>query len=67
MRSRKTRHERRRERIQNATTAIAMVVIGAVLMVWAVGIWAEHPAEQPVTGVEYLESIQNGGDYYGNP
>lgn len=58
---RKTRQERRRERIQTAITALAMVVIGAVLMVWAVGIWAEHPAEQPISGTEYLESIRNGG------
>ena len=40
----------------------AMVVLMSVVLTMMVTAWAEHPAEQPVNGHEYLESIQ-GGDY----
>jgi hypothetical protein len=30
-----------------------------------VNAWAEHPAEQHVSGTEYMETI--GGETYGNP
>lgn len=67
MTQRKTRNQIRRENIQTALMAAALMILFAVLMLTSLKIWAEHPAEQPVTGIEYLESIRNGGDLNGNP
>ena len=58
MRNRRTREQKRRERINTALTAVIMVVLWVVLTVWALGIWAEHPAEQHISGREYLASMQ---------
>lgn len=66
-RQRKTRNEIKRENIQTALMAVALMILFAVLMLTSLKIWAEHPAEQPIRGVEYIESIRNGGDYNGNP
>ena len=57
MRNRRTREQKRRERINTALTAVIMVVLWIALTVWALGIWAEHPAEQPVSGRAYVVSV----------
>lgn len=67
MTRRKTRNEIKRENIQTALMAAALMILFAVLMVTSIRIWAEHPAEQQISGVEYLESIRSGGDFNGNP
>lgn len=54
----RTRNQRKRER------ARAVFMVAAVGLLWCgvgsvmVKAWAEHPAEQPVNGQEYLASIQ---------
>lgn len=59
----KTRNQRKRELIQTACMAFALVLMSLMLCTVLVKAWA---AEQPVDGREYLASIQNGGDSYGN-
>lgn len=61
-RNRQTREQIKRERIKAALTAAALVVLCAVLAVWSIRIWTEHPGEQPISGQTYLASIRNGGD-----
>ena len=62
----RTRNQRKHDR------ARMVCMIAAVGLMWgAVGsmmvkAWAEHPAEQPVNGLVYLEMIQDGGDSDGN-
>lgn len=61
-RKRKTRNQQKRDQMRFVCMALAMALFGMMLMCVMVKAWAEHPAEQPVNGYEYLESI--GGDPY---
>ena len=56
----KTREQRKRERWQTAAMAAALMIMWMVICTMMVKAWADSPAEQPVNGVEYIESI--GGD-----
>ena len=56
----KTREQRKRERWQTSAMAAALMIMWIVLCSMMVKAWADHPAEKPVNGVEYIESI--GGD-----
>lgn len=56
-RNRRTRNQIMRERIKQAITAVIMVVILIALAVWELGIWAEHPGEQPVSGRVYMATM----------
>lgn len=56
----KTREQRKRERWQTAAMSAALMIMWMVLCTMMVKAWADSPAEQPVNGVEYIESI--GGD-----
>ena len=58
----RTRNEIKREAIKTAIMAVALIVLWAVLTVYAIGVWAEHPGEQPVSGQTYLASIQMDGE-----
>ena len=58
----RTRNQRKREAMKTAIMAVALVIMWAVLTVWALGVWSEHPGEQPVSGVQYIASLQNGGE-----
>ena len=58
----RTRYQRKREAIKTAAMAAALIILGGVLTVWALGIWSEHPGEQPVSGQTYLASIQMDGE-----
>lgn len=64
-RNKKTRNQRKRERIETAVMSVAAVLIWAMVFSMMANAWAEHPAEQFVGGVAYMETI--GGDTYGNP
>lgn len=57
---RKTREQRKRDRWQTAAMAAALMIMWMVICTMMVKAWADHPAEQPVQGVQYIESI--GGD-----
>ena len=61
-RNRQTRQQRKRETMRMALMAAATILFWALLTVWAFGIWAEHPGEQPVSGRTYLASIQMDGE-----
>ena len=63
-RTRKTRNQRKREFINTLLMSIVAFLMSVMVMTMMVKAWAEHPAEQPVNGYEYLQSI--GGDSYGN-
>ena len=54
----RTRNELKREVIKSALLGAAFFILCAVLTVWAIGIWAEHPGEQPISGSEYSASLQ---------
>lgn len=56
----KTRNQRKRERIQTVCMAVACLVLWGFVLSMMVNAWAEHPAEQHVSGTEYMETI--GGD-----
>lgn len=58
-RRRKTRNEIKREAIKNVVMSIAVIIMLAVMTVWAIGIWEEHPGETPVNGAEYLANLQD--------
>ena len=58
----RTRNELKREVIKSALLGAAFFILCAVLTVWAIGVWAEHPGEQPVSGQTYLASIQMEGE-----
>lgn len=55
--NRQTRNQRKREAMRTAALTAAVVFLFAVLTVWALGIWAEHPGEQPVSGRDYMSSM----------
>lgn len=57
-RRRKTRNQRRREAVKTTVMTVLLFVMCAVLTVWALGVWAEHPGEQPVSGTEYMEALR---------
>lgn len=63
--SRKTRNQRKRERMETVCMACACVLLWAMVLSMMAKAWAEHPAEQFVSGSDYMETI--GGDSYGNP
>ena len=54
-----TRHQKR-ERMKTAAMAAALVILWMVLAAMALEVWAAHPAEQPISGAEYLQSIREG-------
>lgn len=56
-RNRKTRNQRKREAVKNAVMVVLLIALCAVLTLWALGVWAEHPGEQPVSGIEYAASV----------
>ena len=56
-RSRRTRNQRKRELLQSACMAFALVLMSLMLCTILVRAWA---AEEPVNGYEYIASI--GGD-----
>ena len=57
----RTRNQRKRERIQTACMALAMMLLWMILCTVMVKAWIGHPAEQPVNGLVYMETI--GGDF----
>jgi hypothetical protein len=54
----KTRSELRREALRTLFLSIVLVALVVVLTVRAIGVWAEHPGEQMVSGSEYIASLQ---------
>ena len=54
----KTRNHRNREAVKTAVMAVLILILCAVITVWALGIWAEHPAEQHITGAAYAERFE---------
>lgn len=54
----RTRNELKREVIKSALLGAVFFVLCAMLTIWAIGIWAEHPGEQPISGREYAASLQ---------
>lgn len=54
----RTRNQIKREMIENAALAVVAIVLCGLLTVWAIGIWAEHPGEMQVNGMEYIASLQ---------
>ena len=57
-RTSKTRNQRNRDRARTACMVAAVGILWAGVGSMMVKAWAEHPAEQPVDGQEYLSSIQ---------
>ena len=60
----RTRNQRKRERIQTACMAAVLMILWMILCTVFVKAWLGHPAEQPVHGIVYMETI--GGDSFGN-
>ena len=54
----RTRNELKREAIKTAALAVVAFILCAVLTIWAIGIWAEHPGEMQIDGREYIASLQ---------
>lgn len=53
----KTRNQRKREAVKTAFMAVLLLILCAVLTVWALGVWAQHPGEQHVSGRAYTEAV----------
>lgn len=53
-----TRNELKREVIKTIILSAAVIALWAVLTVYAIGAWTNHPAEQMISGSEYLASLQ---------
>ena len=64
--SRKTRNQRKRELRRIICLSAALLMMWMMLCTIFIKAWCDHPAEQPVNGLIYLEMIQDGGDSYGN-
>lgn len=60
-RNKKTRNERKRDWQRVACMSAALILLWMMLLTMMVKAW-DHPAEQPVNGYDYIESI--GGDPY---
>lgn len=58
----RTRNEIKREVIKTIVMSAALIVLWAALTVYAIGVWAEHPGEQPASGQTYLASIRMEGE-----
>ena len=56
----RTRNQRKCEIRKTVFLVLAMVMMWALVLTMMVTAWAEHPAEQPVNGYEYMETIQEG-------
>lgn len=56
----RTRNQRKRELLRLICMAAAVGMLMASVMCMMVKAFFEHPAEQPVNGYEYMESIQEG-------
>lgn len=56
----RTRNQRKREVRKTVFLVLAMVMMWSLVLTMMVTAWAEHPAEQPVNGYEYMETIQEG-------
>lgn len=57
-RRRRTRNQRRREAVKTTVMAVMFFILCVVLTVWALGVWAEHPGEQLISGSAYMASMQ---------
>jgi hypothetical protein len=60
----KTRNQRKRERIQTVCMVFALLFLWMMLCTMLVKAFFEHPAEAPVNGIVYMETI--GGESYGD-
>lgn len=58
-RKRQTRNQKR-ERIKTALMAAALVILWLLFAAKTLEVWAAHPAEQPISGAEWRESIGQG-------
>lgn len=54
----RTRNQRRSELRKTALMAVAFLIAWVMLGAMAIKVWAEHPAEQHVSGSEYITSDQ---------
>lgn len=55
---------RRAELISACVMAILMFVMTTIFFISLIPVWAEHPAEQPISGQAYMMAIRNGVDPY---
>lgn len=59
----RTRNQRKRERTESAFMVFSMLMVWVMFLAVVLQVWSCHPAEAPVDGRSYLESIQYiGGD-----
>ena len=56
----RTRNQRKRDFIKDAVMAAVLTVLVVAIGAYTLKVWAEHPAEQHVSGQAYLASIQGG-------
>ena len=59
-RRRRTRNQRKRDFIRDAVLVAVMVVLWLAVGAFSLKTWAEHPAEQPISYAEHMESIRGG-------
>ena len=57
---RRTRNQRKRDAIKNTVLILAAVAIWLAVSNYSLKMWAEHPAEQPITYQQHMESIMGG-------
>ena len=62
----RTRNQRKRELRRIICMSAALLIMWMMLCTIFIKAWCDHPAEQPVNGLVYLEMIQDGGDSDGN-
>lgn len=56
----KTRNQRKREFIKSVCLMVVVMVMCCFLGMTALKVWAAHPAEQPITYQQHMESIRGG-------
>ena len=66
-RTHKTRNQLKREAAKTAIMALAFIIGWLICTHLFLTAWASHPAEQPVSGSEYLQSLQVEGEVYVYP
>lgn len=62
-RTHKTRNQLKREAVKTTVLFLAVVIGWLICTNLFLTAWA-HPAEQPVSGSAYLQSLQGEGDVY---
>lgn len=59
-----SRQTKRVEAVSTFCIAVLTLAVWLGLFMMMFDVWANHPAEQPISGKAHMAAIQNGGEFY---